>query len=63
MVDGTAYGTLAAVASALVRQYGSRDPVTLAVPGAGPPIRFMSRPPRWTGRTPCCRSTTPPTRP
>jgi len=35
VVDGTAYGTLAAVASALVRQYGSRDPVTLAVPGAG----------------------------
>ncbi|WP_241503256.1 autotransporter outer membrane beta-barrel domain-containing protein [Komagataeibacter melaceti] len=35
VVDGTAYGTLAAVASALVRQYVSRDPATLTVPGAG----------------------------
>ncbi|MDT8871949.1 hypothetical protein RAA17_14455 [Komagataeibacter rhaeticus] len=63
MVDGTAYGTLAAVASALVRQYGSRDPVTLAVPGAGPPTPCMSRLRRLTVMTPCCRSTTPPTRP
>ncbi|WP_395371210.1 H-type lectin domain-containing protein [Komagataeibacter diospyri] len=35
VVDASTYGTLAAVASALVRQYVSRDPVTLAVPGAG----------------------------
>ncbi|WP_256138549.1 hypothetical protein [Komagataeibacter swingsii] len=35
VVDASAYGTLAAVASALVRQYVSRDPVTLTVPGAG----------------------------
>ncbi|MGY6770152.1 glycine-rich domain-containing protein [Komagataeibacter sp. NFXK3] len=35
VVDGTAYGTLAANGSVLVRQYISRDPVTLAVPGAG----------------------------
>ncbi|WEQ51592.1 hypothetical protein LV478_13850 [Komagataeibacter oboediens] len=35
VVDKTAYGTLPAASSALVRQYGSRDPVTLAVPGAG----------------------------
>ncbi|MBE7728859.1 hypothetical protein [Komagataeibacter sp. FXV3] len=35
VVDASAYGTLAAVASQLVRQYASRDPVTLTVPGAG----------------------------
>ncbi|MCE2563670.1 hypothetical protein [Komagataeibacter sp. FNDCF1] len=35
VVDGAAYGTLTAVGSALVRQYISRDPVTLDVPGAG----------------------------
>ncbi|MCE2574393.1 hypothetical protein [Komagataeibacter sp. FNDCR2] len=35
VVDGTAYGTLPASPSALVRQYVSRDPVTLDVPGAG----------------------------
>ncbi|WP_282813577.1 hypothetical protein, partial [Komagataeibacter intermedius] len=35
VVDASAYGTLAAVSSALVRQYVSRDPVTLDVPGAG----------------------------
>ncbi|WP_019092721.1 hypothetical protein, partial [Komagataeibacter europaeus] len=35
VVDASAYGTLAAVSSALVRQYASRDPITLAVPGAG----------------------------
>ncbi|BCZ76156.1 hypothetical protein [Komagataeibacter phage phiKX2] len=35
VVDASAYGTLSAVGSALVRQYVSRDPVTLTVPGAG----------------------------
>lgn len=35
VVDASAYGTLAAVSSALVRQFISRDPVTLAVPAAG----------------------------
>ncbi|WP_241694220.1 hypothetical protein [Komagataeibacter melomenusus] len=35
VVDGTAYGTLAANGSVLARQYVSRDPVTLTVPGAG----------------------------
>ncbi|WNM08196.1 hypothetical protein RI056_15060 [Komagataeibacter nataicola] len=35
VVDTTAYGTLAASGSVLVRQYISRDPVTLTVPGAG----------------------------
>lgn len=35
VVDATAYGTLAANGSVLVRQYISRDPVTLTVPGAG----------------------------
>jgi len=35
VVDASSYGTLAAVQSALVRQYISRDPVTLDVPGAG----------------------------
>lgn len=35
VVDVSAYGTLAASASPLVRQYASRDPVTLDVPGAG----------------------------
>ena len=35
VVDASAYGTLAAVSSALVRQYASRDPVTLDVPGTG----------------------------
>ncbi|WP_025812268.1 hypothetical protein [Komagataeibacter kakiaceti] len=35
VVDGTAYGTLPASASTLVRQYISRDPVTLEVPCAG----------------------------
>ncbi|MFT8336193.1 MAG: hypothetical protein ABF628_08445 [Acetobacter orientalis] len=35
VVDASAYGTLAAVSSALVRQFISRDPVTLAAPAAG----------------------------
>lgn len=35
VVDASAYGTLAAVSSALVRQFISRDPVSLTVPGAG----------------------------
>ncbi|WP_249208593.1 hypothetical protein [Acetobacter okinawensis] len=35
VVDASAYGTLAAVSSALVRQFISRDPVTLAVSAAG----------------------------
>ncbi|MGS0649175.1 hypothetical protein ACU81Q_16325 [Komagataeibacter melomenusus] len=35
VVDISAYGTLAANGSVLVRQYVSRDPVTLTVPGAG----------------------------
>ncbi|WP_010510047.1 hypothetical protein [Komagataeibacter europaeus] len=35
VVDASAYGTLAAISSALVRQYASRDPVALAVLGAG----------------------------
>ena len=35
VVDASSYGTLAAVPSTLVRQYVSRDPVTLDVPGAG----------------------------
>lgn len=35
VVDASAYGTLAAVSSALARQFISRDPVTLAVPAAG----------------------------
>mgnify|MGYP004722399819 CR=1 FL=1 len=35
VVDASAYGTLSAVSSALVRQFISRDPVTLAVPAAG----------------------------
>ncbi|WP_240906369.1 hypothetical protein [Komagataeibacter xylinus] len=35
VVDATAYGTLAANGSVLVRQHISRDPVTLTVPGAG----------------------------
>ncbi|MCW4579211.1 glycine-rich domain-containing protein [Gluconacetobacter entanii] len=35
VVDASAYGTLSAVGSALVRQYVSRDPVTLTVPGTG----------------------------
>ncbi|GBQ46030.1 hypothetical protein ACM0P6_02175 [Komagataeibacter sucrofermentans] len=34
VVDATAYGTLAANGSVLVRQHISRDPVTLSVPGA-----------------------------
>lgn len=34
VVDASAYGTLSAVSSALVRQFISRDPVTLAVPAA-----------------------------
>ncbi|MEZ7136812.1 hypothetical protein [Komagataeibacter sp. SM21] len=33
VVDGTSYGTLAPVSSALVRQYTSRDPLALEVPG------------------------------
>ncbi|GAN66935.1 hypothetical protein [Acetobacter orientalis] len=35
VVDASAYGTLAAVSSALVRQFISRDPVSLTVPSAG----------------------------
>ncbi|MFT9361593.1 hypothetical protein [Acetobacter okinawensis] len=35
VVDASAYGTLAAVSSALVRQFISRDPVTLAAPATG----------------------------
>ncbi|WP_180537817.1 hypothetical protein [Acetobacter orientalis] len=35
VVDASAYGTLTAVSSALVRQFISRDPVILTVPSAG----------------------------
>ncbi|MFT9070553.1 MAG: hypothetical protein ABF530_10010 [Acetobacter orientalis] len=35
VVDASAYGTLTAVSSALVRQFISRDPVSLTVPSAG----------------------------